>query len=440
MAKQYAQYPVSGGGGDVKGPASAINGDIAVFDGTTGKLIKDGGAISGFANAPHNTNILDMTGGTGSIVADLAHQQLFNGMNAVLDWSLETLNDTGGGPSLNWGQRYGVDSTSALSYDWQARTLLANGFTVLDWQNGAIYSSGQLSIDFANFELFDLSGSPGVDYGNNVLKYSNNPRVDWAGMYLYSSANFATVQWDNTNLVDNSSIQSMNWGSRLCYNSSGQLTLDYNNRQTFDSSAAKSSDWDQRILYWTNGTTALLNWSQTRLYDQAGVLSEDWGGRTLNDGGGNKALGWSASGIDISAIVTKYNNISTSSNGVPAVFAAINLTTQAAAITSTILINTGSATSYYRISWSATITRAASTSSVLGGTNGFQISYTDRNDNVVKTSVAGPTVSTNTTGTCISGVLFVYSKFGSNINYTMGYTSVGVTTMQYDLSAIVEAL
>lgn len=34
-----------GGSGDVIGPASSVNNSIAVFDGTTGKLIKDGGAL-----------------------------------------------------------------------------------------------------------------------------------------------------------------------------------------------------------------------------------------------------------------------------------------------------------------------------------------------------------------------------------------------------------
>jgi hypothetical protein len=34
-----------GGGGDVVGPSSAVDGHLAVFDGTTGKLIKDGGAV-----------------------------------------------------------------------------------------------------------------------------------------------------------------------------------------------------------------------------------------------------------------------------------------------------------------------------------------------------------------------------------------------------------
>lgn len=38
-----------GGGGDVVGPASAVNNGVALFDGTTGKLLKDGGALGSAA-------------------------------------------------------------------------------------------------------------------------------------------------------------------------------------------------------------------------------------------------------------------------------------------------------------------------------------------------------------------------------------------------------
>lgn len=62
---------VSGGGGgsgDVVGPASAGNGNIALFDGATGKLIKDSNAsITDFANVGHthtSTNITDWLGYT----------------------------------------------------------------------------------------------------------------------------------------------------------------------------------------------------------------------------------------------------------------------------------------------------------------------------------------------------------------------------------------
>ena len=42
----FAKYPVGGGGsgsGDVQGPASSVNNGVTLFDGTTGKIIKDGG-------------------------------------------------------------------------------------------------------------------------------------------------------------------------------------------------------------------------------------------------------------------------------------------------------------------------------------------------------------------------------------------------------------
>jgi hypothetical protein len=42
--KTIAEIIFDAGAGDVVGPASATNGNLAVFDGTTGKLIKDGGA------------------------------------------------------------------------------------------------------------------------------------------------------------------------------------------------------------------------------------------------------------------------------------------------------------------------------------------------------------------------------------------------------------
>ena len=45
------ETPLGGGGGsgDVSGPASSVDSHVALFDGTTGKLLKDGGALGGMA-------------------------------------------------------------------------------------------------------------------------------------------------------------------------------------------------------------------------------------------------------------------------------------------------------------------------------------------------------------------------------------------------------
>lgn len=51
------QEDIGGGGtGDVVGPASAVDGNIATYDGTTGKLIEDGGAtIAEVRSIPQNS-------------------------------------------------------------------------------------------------------------------------------------------------------------------------------------------------------------------------------------------------------------------------------------------------------------------------------------------------------------------------------------------------
>lgn len=55
----------SGGTGDVIGPASSTSNNIALFDGISGKFIKDSGvAVSSFASASHNHSASEVTSGT----------------------------------------------------------------------------------------------------------------------------------------------------------------------------------------------------------------------------------------------------------------------------------------------------------------------------------------------------------------------------------------
>lgn len=133
----------------------------------------------------------------------------------------------------------------------------------------------------------------------------------------------------------------------------------------------------------------------------------------------------------------------------PATFASVDLTAQAAAIAATTLFAVTIA-GMFRVSWVAKLTTAATTSSVLGGTNGFQIKYTDADDSVVVTTPAwwavgnngaAPTsAALNTTQTYIGGTHIVNAKAVTNIQYVMDYTSVGATVMQYNLHIKLEAL
>lgn len=123
----------------------------------------------------------------------------------------------------------------------------------------------------------------------------------------------------------------------------------------------------------------------------------------------------------------------------------VNLTGQTAAIGSTLLYNVPvSATGLYRVTWTATVTRAASVSSVLGGTGlGLQVTYTNGDDSTAVTTMAGLTGAVNLAnivGSPASGVVVIYAKASTTINYQIGYTSVGSPTMQFSLHVRLEAL
>lgn len=139
--------------------------------------------------------------------------------------------------------------------------------------------------------------------------------------------------------------------------------------------------------------------------------------------------------------VSNYAAIALVHKGIPSSVANSDLTAQSAAITATTLYAVP-ATGWYRITWSATITTAASTSSSLGGSTGLQVKYTSPTDSVVKTDnqTSADISAGNTTGTSISGIDVAYCKTGTNLQYLFGYTSVGVTAMVYELHITVEVM
>lgn len=170
---------------------------------------------------------------------------------------------------------------------------------------------------------------------------------------------------------------------------------------------------------------------------------------TSNDGAGTAGdiFSISAGGNQTQKGKTNnYNNIATVGNGVPAEYAQVNLTAQGAAIGATTLYAVpATGAGMYRVSFVAKVTRAATTSSTLGGAGGFQAIYTDQDDSVVVTTglvtnISGATLTGNTTQIVYAGSIVVNAKASTNIQYQFGYTSSGATTMQYNMHVRVEAL
>lgn len=155
--------------------------------------------------------------------------------------------------------------------------------------------------------------------------------------------------------------------------------------------------------------------------------------------------------INNTGIITNYNGIATVSNGIPSELGTVDLTAQSAAKTAT-TIYTPTASGMYRISVNLQVTTASSTSSILAGTTGVVITYTEPDGSVAQSvsmaldDQSGNVISVgtgntaNTTGTSSHGQLIIYAKTGVAIQYAIGYTSVGVTAMQYAAHLKVEAL
>lgn len=179
-----------------------------------------------------------------------------------------------------------------------------------------------------------------------------------------------------------------------------------------------------------NYTGLLVNIVETSLKGSANLLLDLQAGST----GGTSQFA-----INNSGVATKYAATTLVSQGIPSEIVTVDLTAQSAAIAATTLIS-APATGMYRISWSATITTAGTTS-VLGGTNGFQIVYTSPTDSVAKTTVSGLSVTSaaNTTATAVGGSITVYAKTGTNIQYSYDYTSTG-TAMVYELHIKLERM
>jgi hypothetical protein len=146
-----------------------------------------------------------------------------------------------------------------------------------------------------------------------------------------------------------------------------------------------------------------------------------------------------------------YNAIATVNHGVPEQVATVD-SSNSAAITATTLYTPG-ATGQFRISASLIVTTAATTSSILGGTTGVVITYTDGTSSAaqsvtmyaVNQSAAVITIGTGNTGNTTTSQylctpIYIYAKTGVPIQYAIGYTSVGGTAMVYEAHVLAEKM
>jgi hypothetical protein len=137
--------------------------------------------------------------------------------------------------------------------------------------------------------------------------------------------------------------------------------------------------------------------------------------------------------------VTSYNGVTTASNGTAATEAVTQQTGKTSVISGAALYTPG-ATGRFIVSWTAKITTAATTSSTLGGTGGFSVTYTDPNDSTTPTSYS-PCANSggNNTATACGGSFMIYASAAA-ITYSFGYTSSPASTMTYEIYVAIQQI
>lgn len=164
MSLYIANGPGTGGGGgtgDVVGPASAINNNIAVFDTTTGKLIKDGGATIA-SLVPYTGATADLNMGVHEVVTSSVHANSSSGV---------TIHNTSGQDVALFGAGGGINGTMYGNLSMNTTNKIVNMADPSSAQDGATkaYVDGLVAglLDYrgaynASVNTFPASGGSGT--------------------------------------------------------------------------------------------------------------------------------------------------------------------------------------------------------------------------------------------------------------------------------------
>ena len=151
--KNGAWSVVGGGIGDVVGPAGAVSGNFASFDGVTGKLIKDSG---------YNSSSFQAANVTLASIAALADAAgwLHNSGAGALGWSTPPGTPPGGSDTYvqyNDGGAFGGDSSLTWDYTHQVLTLTGNPLPIIQ----GVANGTSIGLRFAGGDQSIANGSGG---------------------------------------------------------------------------------------------------------------------------------------------------------------------------------------------------------------------------------------------------------------------------------------
>jgi hypothetical protein len=293
------------GTGNVNGPASAVDNDIAVFSGTTGTVIKDGGtAIAALA-------LKSYVDSQDALKAPLA-SPVFTG-DPQAPTPVTSDNDTSVATTA-FVKAQGYAASASVPVPATATPLIESGA-------GSVGASAKYAredhvhplagsvLEYANLAAFPATGTAGILY----VAQDTNKIYHWAGLPVgFDLATVANVALSNNNLTATHSNTTTNSGARVAV-AAAQTAGKYYFEMTYV--VTTSGNWVGLIA--TAGTYANVIagiGANTTAVSTAGWVASNNAGSVLNIGGmGNGAVVGIA--VDLTARLAWFRNAGGNWNG-----------------------------------------------------------------------------------------------------------------------------
>lgn len=215
--------------GTVTGPTSAVNGRIAVFDGTTGQLIKDSGkTVSSFLSSSITTLTLDSltlndnlligtktSTATGDRVLAIGQSLTMSGNNIIVHGSGSSATGTDsmasgyeakatGTAAHAFGSTVTASDSNAFAAGWDATASKASSFALGEH----VTASSQRQFVIGTYNVDDASSVYAFMIGNGTSSSakSNAFAVKWTGDALFAGNVYSGSITDTNRLVKKSEI------------------------------------------------------------------------------------------------------------------------------------------------------------------------------------------------------------------------------------------
>jgi hypothetical protein len=153
------------------------------------------------------------------------------------------------------------------------------------------------SIDWSNRYLVDSETSASVDWDNNLLNDSLNPNIlslAWTNRTLHNTLGNITLNWSTLTAFSSNGDQSIRWNSRQLVSGSGTTTTVNWNSKVLGGHNGTALNWNTRLLTDPFSKKA-LSWTSRSLYDASEIITIDWNNRILSGSHWKYASNYSSS-------------------------------------------------------------------------------------------------------------------------------------------------